>query len=169
MTITEISSILGNLGAFIGAVAVVITLIYLAAQVKLSKEATEANTKQMEDVRKLHLVENYMRRSERVEGGYKDVAISNELSQLIFKANTDYVSLDDFERFRLREWSHAHMHRLDAQHYQYQHGLLEEEAYQNLRNTLRRFAPVWKMMDIVPIRKSFQDEIDDVLRNGEPD
>lgn len=42
------AQLLGNYGEFVGAIAVVITLIYLAIQVRHSKEATEANTKAIE-------------------------------------------------------------------------------------------------------------------------
>lgn len=165
MTLAEISSVLGNIGEFIGAIAVVLTLIYLAAQVRLAREATEANTRQMEEMRTLSLVENYMRRSERVEAGYRDGALSNEMSRLIYLTYKEPEALTEEERFRMREWMHAHMHRLDAQHYQYLNGLLEEEAYQNLRNTLKRFGPIWKEMGIIPVRQSFQDEIDDAIRD----
>ena len=85
MSLIEIASILGSVGEFVGAIAVVVTLIYIATQVRLGKEATEANTKQMEETRKLNMVDNYMRRSERVEAGYRDGALSNELSRLIFQ------------------------------------------------------------------------------------
>jgi hypothetical protein len=40
--------LLGNLGEFVGAIAVVVTLVYLAVQVRHSRAATEANTKQLE-------------------------------------------------------------------------------------------------------------------------
>ena len=163
MTLTEISAILGNIGEFVGAIAVVITLIYLAAQIRLARESTEANTRQMEEMRKLHLVENYLRRSERVEAGYKDGALSNEMSRLIFLVYKDPDALTDEERFRMREWMHAQMHRLDAQHYQYLNGLLEEEAYMNLRKTLKQFGPIWKDMGIMPVRQSFQREINDAI------
>lgn len=39
------AQLLGNYGEFVGAIAVVATLIYLSIQVRHSKEATEANTK----------------------------------------------------------------------------------------------------------------------------
>ncbi len=42
------AQLLGNYGEFVGAIAVVITLVYLAVQVKHSRAATEANTKQLE-------------------------------------------------------------------------------------------------------------------------
>jgi hypothetical protein len=51
MTFLEWTSVLGNIGEFVGAIAVVVTLIYLAAQVRLGKEATEANTRQLEEIR----------------------------------------------------------------------------------------------------------------------
>ena len=45
MTLMETAQLLGNFGEFIGAIAVVATLFYLAVQVRESKQATEANTK----------------------------------------------------------------------------------------------------------------------------
>ena len=45
MTLMDTAQLLGNFGEFAGAIAVVVTLLYLAAQVRQSKLATEANTK----------------------------------------------------------------------------------------------------------------------------
>ena len=42
MDIEATSQILGNIGEFVGAIAVVATLAYLAVQVRHNKEATEA-------------------------------------------------------------------------------------------------------------------------------
>ena len=44
MTGMEITEVLGNLGDFIGAIAVFGTIVYLAIQVRLSREATQSNT-----------------------------------------------------------------------------------------------------------------------------
>jgi len=41
------AQLLGNYGEFFGAVAVVVTLVYLSIQVRHGKEATEANTKSL--------------------------------------------------------------------------------------------------------------------------
>ena len=163
MSLMEISQLLGNFGEFVGAIAVVVTLIYLASQVKLSKEATQANTKQMEQQRTLSLVENYMRRSERVERGYAEGVQSAHLATILFKVSREPDSLDDFERYQIREWAHGHMHQLDAQHYQYQYGLLEDEAYQNLRRVLKQWGPIWRDLDITLPRESFQQEVDRIL------
>lgn len=39
------AQLLGNYGEFVGAIGVVVTLAYLAVQVRLSRQATDANTK----------------------------------------------------------------------------------------------------------------------------
>ena len=45
MDLMDTAQLLGNFGEFVGAIAVVITLLYLALQVRYGREATEANTK----------------------------------------------------------------------------------------------------------------------------
>jgi hypothetical protein len=47
MDLLSTAQLLGNFGEFVGAIAVVVTLAYLAIQVRHSKEATEANTKSL--------------------------------------------------------------------------------------------------------------------------
>ena len=45
MGLMSTAQLLGNLGEFVGAIAVVIALAYIAVQVRHSREATEANTR----------------------------------------------------------------------------------------------------------------------------
>ena len=163
MTMIEWTTVLGNIGEFVGALAVVLTLVYLAAQVRLARDATEANTRQLEEIRRLNLVDNYMRRSERVERGYRDSALSDEISRIGFKASQGTEPLEEFEVHRMREWMYAHMHRLDAQFYQYQNGLLDEEGYANLRRVLRRWAPIWREVGVDLPRQTFKDEVERIL------
>ena len=47
----EFAQLLGNYGEFIGAIAVVFTLGYLAVQVKHSRQSLDANTKSAEKIR----------------------------------------------------------------------------------------------------------------------
>ena len=51
------AQLLGNYGEFVGAIAVVATLFYLAVQVRHSKSATEANTRSLEQSRELAMNE----------------------------------------------------------------------------------------------------------------
>lgn len=58
MDLMSTAQLLGNLGEFGGAIAVVITLVYLAVQVRHSKEATEANTRSLRSIARLNRVEH---------------------------------------------------------------------------------------------------------------
>ncbi len=48
MDLISTAQLLGNFGEFVGAIAVVGTLFYLAVQVRNGKEATEANTRSLQ-------------------------------------------------------------------------------------------------------------------------
>ena len=54
-----IAQLLGNYGEFVGAIAVVARLYYLALQVRHSSDATEANTRAMEESRRLAMAQTY--------------------------------------------------------------------------------------------------------------
>ena len=47
MPLTELAEILGNLGEFIGSIAVILTLIYVAVQVRYSRDLLEENRKML--------------------------------------------------------------------------------------------------------------------------
>jgi hypothetical protein len=53
MDLMSTAQLLGSFGEFVGAIAVVATLFYLAVQVRHSKEATESNTKAVERASRL--------------------------------------------------------------------------------------------------------------------
>ena len=66
----ETIQMLGSLGEFVGAIAVVATLVYLAIQVRHSKEAMEGNTKSLEESRQLAIAESYQARTQMVHEYY---------------------------------------------------------------------------------------------------
>ena len=53
MTLMETAQLLGNFGEFVGAIAVVGTLVYLAVQVGYSRKSLDENTAALEETRKL--------------------------------------------------------------------------------------------------------------------
>jgi hypothetical protein len=67
---------LRNLGEFIGAIAVVVTLFYVGLQVKHSKEATEANTRSLEEGSKIALVNAHHARAVESSAGLRMLADS---------------------------------------------------------------------------------------------
>jgi hypothetical protein len=64
MTLVETTQMLGNIGEFIGPIAVVLTLFYLAVQVRHSRESVDANTRVLEERRKLAMVQTFQARAE---------------------------------------------------------------------------------------------------------
>ena len=63
MSWLETTALLGNLGEFVGALAVVATLIYLAIQVRYAKASLDANTAALAEDRRLALVQTYQARA----------------------------------------------------------------------------------------------------------
>jgi hypothetical protein len=87
MTFVELSEVLGNLGEFVGAIAVFITLIYLAVQVRVTRRSTD------------FLI------AQGLTGQYNQVnalLVANpELGELIYKSGREPDSLTPQDRDRL--------------------------------------------------------------------
>jgi len=161
MTITE----LGALGEFVGAIGVVITLIYLAIQIR-------QNTRGMEENRRLALAQTYQVRADALQTMLVQAANSEHIGPIIAELTQhgypeDLSSLDHLgplERGRFRQWQIAQQTHWDNMFYQYQQGFLDEEYYRDeFVVRVRRLAPVWRALGIVVNRKSFDREIDRIL------
>lgn len=57
MDLITSAQLLGNVGEFISAIAVVATLFYLAVQVRHSRESVDANTRALDESRKVQMAE----------------------------------------------------------------------------------------------------------------
>jgi len=161
MTITE----LGALGEFVGAIGVVITLIYLAIQIRQT-------TRAMEESRRLALAQTYQLRADALQDMLVRAANSEHVGPILAKLTEagypeDIGSLDQLspvERGRFRQWQIAQHVHWDNMFYQYQQGFLDEEYYrEEFVVRVRRLAPVWRALGIVANRRSFDREIERLL------
>ena len=91
MTITE----LGALGEFVGAIAVVATLIYLAVQVRHSKEATEASNR-------LAVAAVYRETSNGLLQFNGRLIESADVARLWLEGGSQEQDLSDIDQFRYR-------------------------------------------------------------------
>ena len=159
------AQLLGNYGEFIGAIAVVATLFYLAIQVRHGKEATEANTRSVEESRRVALVDSYVRRLEAMDRAQIQLALSDQLSDIVRRTDTDGVdSLTETERLRLFRWEQARQCRIESQFYQWQHGLLDDEYYENqFKFVVSRAAPLWEELGLEIARPSLRAAVQEVL------
>ena len=158
MTIME----LGALGEFVGAIAVVVTLVYLAAQIR-------HNTRVMEENERLALAQTYQMRADALQTMLVEAADSEHIGPIITRLTNagypnDLASLDalnEIELGRFRQWQIAQQTHWDNMYFQYQQGFLDEEYYRDsFRARVLRLAPVWEALNVTGSRQSFSEEID---------
>ena len=161
MTIIE----LGALGEFLGSIAVLATLVYLAVQIR-------QNTHAMDENRKLALAQTYQMRSDALQMMLVEAADSEHIGPLITKLTragypediTALRKLSHLERGRFRMWQIAQQTHWDNMYFQYQQGFIDEEYYQDsFRQRVQRLAPTWKELNVTGARRSFVDEIDSIM------
>ena len=166
MSFTEITAVLGNLGEFIGAIAVVVTLFYLAIQVKQSKEATEANTRSLEEGRNLALVQTYQANLFRKSDYLMRLSESPMLPARLKYFELGYNALDSTERYYMRTTILSQVADVTARHYAMEKGLAPEylEAFPAL---LREQRKSWEEFGILPLgdefRESFKRDVERVF------
>ena len=156
----------GAIGEMVGALAVVITLIYLTKQI-------QQNTHAMDEGRKLALAQTYQMRSDALQAMLVHAADSQHIGPIIIKlTESGYPEdvnaldkLDAAERRRFRMWQIAQQTHWDNMHYQYQHGYLDPEYYEDeFKERVKRLAPTWKALGLTGGRRSFFEEIERLLR-----
>ena len=106
MTITE----LGALGEFVGAIAVVATLIYLAFQVRQAQLMMKAQAAQARSDSALHLVIGRMSAP-----GFAEAAVAE-----------DFDTLSPADKYRLFHHDFAMWRQLENLHYQVKIGVLDQ-------------------------------------------
>jgi len=94
MSFAELSAILGSWGEFVGAIAVVVTLIYLAIQIR-------QNTRSLEMSRSQALAQTSLAYITLQTNTMLSIAASDEISALREKALKDWGSLTPTERLRI--------------------------------------------------------------------
>ena len=156
----------GAIGEVVGAVSVVVTLIYLAKQIRL-------NTHAMDEGRKLALAQTYQLRSDALQAMLVQAADSEHVGPIIIKLTglgypEDVKALDaltDDERGRFRMWQIAQQTHWDNMHYQFQHGYLDREYYDDaFKDRVVRLAPTWKALGLTSGRQSFFAEVERLAR-----
>jgi hypothetical protein len=129
MSTLEISQLLGNYGEFVGAIAIVATLVYLALQVRHSREALNANTSELEQSRRLQMAEAYQARASCMMSHYMDI-VQSDLPEIRQKGSEqDEASLTFADRFRNHHELMAKYTHLDNVHFQHQKGFIDDEYY----------------------------------------
>jgi hypothetical protein len=166
MTLLETAQLLGNFGEFFGAIAVVATLVFLTVQVKHSKTSVEANTKALDESRRLALAQTYQARANLRIGQLQLEAESEFITPLLDKLesqdwrvnDTAFSSLSSLEQRRAKAWLTIGQRQFDNYHYQYQQGFIDEEYWQNvIYPGLRTAVESWRFIPQTGYRPSFKE------------
>ncbi len=161
MTIIE----LGALGEFLGSIAVLATLVYLAVQIR-------QNTRTMDESKKLALAQTYQMRSDALQMMLVHAADSEFIGPIIAKLTgagypediSALEQLSNVERQRFRLWQIAQEAHWDNMFFQYQQGFIDEEYYRDsFKVRVGRLAPTWKKLKISGARRTFAAEIESIL------
>lgn len=149
MTLAEQVAILGSVGEFIGSLAVLCTLIYLAVQVNQSKALLEEN-------RRLALSQVFQTRvgfrlkfhTSSADPVHAELLSKIKVSEGIDEAFATYDNLSVVEQYRYRELQAAAVMLSENAIYQYDLGLLTDQQMQSTANFVRTMLPMWEKVNI---------------------
>ena len=169
MDLMQTAQLLGNFGEFFGAIAVVLTLGYLAVQVR-------QNTRSIDESRKIAIAATHQARAESRESSLRQLAESEHIVRIQQKlADSGFPSdprgIESLTPEDLRRFSAWSLHlsvRLDNLYFQKQLGLIDDETYiYGPKLGIRVNAPVWKALGIYnQFRPDFRVEVDRVYEEG---
>ncbi len=122
--------ILGNLGEFIGALGVVLSLLLVARQMRLGHEQTRRNTRSVRAATFNSMVENSIRLLEHV---FRD----RELADFVTRAAEDPDQLTAAEQLRWDSYMTAGFRHFSNLLYQRETGAMEEKMWESYRRSFK--------------------------------
>ena len=115
---------LGNIGEFVGAIAVVVSLLYLAMQIRQNTRTVRTSTYQAVLDASLRVNEN--------------VLLDPALSRIFQVGRRDPAQLDEEELARFRVLVGQHLGLYEALHLQHRQGAIDDDFYSGRLDALRR-------------------------------
>ena len=115
---------LGNLGDFLGGIAVIATLAYLAIQVR-------QNTKQMEQSSRVVAASAYQNLTELISQNNNLTATDRAFAELRLRGREGIEELDEIDRMRVTSSVMNFFRTMENIHQQYKAGLLNVDQYES--------------------------------------
>ncbi len=150
---------IGAVGEIAGAAAVVVTLVYLARQIRHSNAVVGAQVYQERANTRMML--------------HHSISDSEHLAPIMFRMNeqgwpenVDAIDgLGGLDLFRFTQNQFAVLARLDNSYYQYRRGFLSDDAWEATKAGLLAFAPTWERLGILETGSTqpFREEVRRIL------
>lgn len=147
MTLIEWTAILGNIGEFVGSLAVLVTLIYLTVQVRHSKKLLEENRKialgqayqtrtgfRLEGSR-AHMDPTWTETQAKLRGGSKEVPME------VLLAN--FEKLSPSEQLQVKYFSEGIVHAIDNNLFQRELDLIDNTTDDFTPSIIKQY-PIWE-------------------------
>jgi hypothetical protein len=123
---------IGAIAELLGAIGVIASLVYLATQIRQSREQMSQNTQAL----RAGTYQQFRHEIYEALHGYMKVP---GFSQTVLSGRADFHQLDDEEALVFRFWVAGLMGGYDNAYYQYRMGLLDEERWQTQRAAVVSF------------------------------
>jgi len=112
---------LGSLGEFISGLAVVVTLVYLAIQIRHNTRAVRSSTHQ-------DMIESSSRIAE-------SISDNPDLGRIVLKADDDYDNLTTEERIRFEAYAERIFANFESVFYSYRNSMIEEDLWESWKSS----------------------------------
>ena len=121
---------IGASAELLGAIGVIASLIYLATQIRQSREQMGQNTRALQ-------AGSYQQYSQHVHQVMEKPFDSPEREQAVRLGMNDFAALSEEDTFRFNFWMIGVVHAFDNGHYQYRVGMLDDERWQRHYTSVR--------------------------------
>lgn len=154
---------LGSLGEFFGSIAVFLTLLYLVAEIRLTRRATMAQI--------------YQLRADAASSARSTIGASPSQALAVYKfrnlvhsegIEAAEAACSETELAQIVFYFSAQIHRIDNIHYQYSNDLVDEELYEaTVVEGIRQNGQIWRHFHLMDSqRKSFVEEVEKILQES---
>ncbi len=124
---------IGAIAELLGAVGVIASLVYLATQIRQSREQMNQNTVALRTAAYQQLL------SDGLHVGGTQALIVPGLDRVVRLGLADFACLGEEDAFRFTLWMAGVVHAFENAHYQYRVGMLDEERWQKHYADVRGF------------------------------
>jgi hypothetical protein len=123
---------IGAIAELLGAIGVIASLVYLATQIRQSREQMERNTRAMQAA-------SFQQFDQTLHDAFTHVLSVPGLSRISRLGLADYGQLDEEDAYLFNMWIWAIMQRIDNAYYQYRVGMLDDDSWRTLLRILEGY------------------------------
>ena len=124
---------IGAIAETLGAVGVIMSLVYLAGQIRQSRDQMSQSTRAMRAA-------TFQQFDQTLSDAFSYPLNAPGATRVLRQGTADYSQLDEDERWLFANWIYGMLMRIDNGYYQHRTGMLDEAGWQMLQRYLRGYA-----------------------------